>query len=232
MSTTVSDVMTRRVIALREDADYKDIVTALRHYRVSACPVVDEAGRVIGVVSEADLLYKQTDPEMPRGLIRLNWRLHEQTKATAVTARELMTSPAVVVDPGASIRQAAQAMQNQRVKRLPVAMPDGHLVGIVTRSDLLSVFERPDADIYDHVVKVDLDEEFGLDPDCFDVTVRSGLVTISGMVDRRDTALRLLARIRHAEGVVGIRDRLSYPDECAQESPAPARRPQGRRRDS
>lgn len=212
MGTTVSDVMTRCVIALREDAGYKDIVTALRHYRVSACPVVDEADRVVGVVSEADLLYKQTDPQMPAGLIRLDWRLHERTKATAVTARELMTSPAIIINPAASIRTAAKTMQDRQVKRLPVTDEDGRLVGIVARSDLLTVFERPDADIYKHVVKVVLDEEFGLDPDGFDVTVSSGVVTVSGEVGTRENALRLLAAIRHAEGVVGIRDRLSYPD--------------------
>jgi CBS-domain-containing membrane protein len=214
MDTTVSDVMTRLVIAIREDAGYKDIVTALRRYRVSACPVVDDVGRVVGVVSEADLLYKQADPEMPTGLIRLNWRLHEQTKATAVTALELMTGPAIVIDPAASIRTAAKMMRDRQVKRLPVADSDGYLVGIVTRSDVLTVFERPDTDILDYVVKVILDEEFGLDPDGFDVTVSSGVVTISGEVDRRDIALRLLAAIRHAEAVVGIRDRLSYPHEC------------------
>jgi CBS domain-containing protein len=214
MDTTVSDVMTRLVIAIREDAGYKDIVTALRRCRVSACPVVDDVGRVVGVVSEADLLYKQADPEMPTGLIRLNWRLHEQTKATAVTALELMTGPAIVIDPAASIRTAAKMMRDRQVKRLPVADSDGYLVGIVTRSDVLTVFERPDTDIHDYVVKVILDEEFGLDPDGFDVTVSSGVVTISGKVDRRDIALRLLAAIRHAEAVVGIRDRLSYPPGC------------------
>jgi CBS domain-containing protein len=214
MGTTVSDVMTRRVIALREDASYGGIVRALRHYRVSAFPVINEAGRVVGVVSEADLLCKQTDPEMPTGLIRLNWRLHEQTKATAVTAGELMTAPAIVIHASASVETAARTMQDGHVKRLPVTDEDGCLLGIVARSDVLSVFERPDADIYDHIVKVILDEEFGLDPDSFDVTVSSGVVTICGQVDRRDTALRLLARIRHAEAVVGIRDRLGYPEEC------------------
>jgi CBS-domain-containing membrane protein len=212
MGITVSDLMTQRVIALREDAPYKEIVRVLRHHRVSGCPVVDDAGRVVGVVSEADLLCKLADPEMPTGLIRLNWRLHEQTKATAVTAGELMTAPPVVIGPGASVRTAAQAMQDRQVRRLPVTDPAGYLVGIVTRSDVLTVFERPDADIRDHIVKVILDEEFGLDPDCFDVTVRSGVATISGQIDRRDTALRLLAAIRHAEAIVGIRDRLSYPD--------------------
>ncbi len=213
MRTTVGEVMTRRVVALREDADYKDIVTALRRYRVSACPVIDEGGRVIGLVSEADLLYKQTDPAMPTGLHRLNWRLHEQTKATAVTAAELMTAPAVVIVPSAPVATAAKIMQEQLLKRLPVVDSDGCLIGIVTRSDVLSVFERSDADIWDEVIKVLVDEECALDPGSFDITVRSGVVTLGGLIDQRETALKLLGRVRNTEGVVGVRDRLSYPPE-------------------
>ena len=213
MSATVKDVMTTRVVALREGADYKEIVSALRRYRVSACPVIDDAGRVIGVVSEADLLYKEADPAMPLGLVRLSWRLGEQSKATAVTAEQLMTAPAVATQPGASLAEAARLMQDRQVKRLPVVAHDGRLVGIVTRSDLLSIFERTDADIWDEVVKVILAEEFRLDANFFDITVRSGIVTISGLVDQRRTALSLLARVRHAEGVVSVRDRLTYPPE-------------------
>lgn len=213
MRTTVGEVMTRRVVALREDADYKDIVTALRRYRVSACPVIDEGGRVIGLVSEADLLYKQTDPAMPTGLHRLNWRLHEQTKATAVTAAELMTAPAVVIVPSAPVATAAKIMQEQLLKRLPVVDSDGCLIGIVTRSDVLSVFERSDVDIWDEVIKVLVDEECALDPGSFDITVRSGVVTLGGLIDQRETALKLLGRVRNTEGVVGVRDRLSYPPE-------------------
>jgi CBS domain-containing protein len=214
MTTTVGQVMTRRVIALREDADYKDIVSALRRNRVSACPVIDEGSRVIGLVSEADLLYKQTDAAMPSGLQRLDWRLHEHTKATAVTAAELMTTPAVVIVQSAPVAIAAKVMQDKLLKRLPVVDAGGCLIGIVTRSDVLSVFERSDSDIWDDVIKMTAEEQFALDPDSLDITVRSGVVTIGGMVDQREIALRLLARIRHAEGVVGVRDRLAYPAEC------------------
>jgi CBS domain-containing protein len=213
MRTTVGEVMTRRVVALREDAEYKDIVTALRRNRVSACPVIDQASHVIGLVSEADLLYKQTDPAMPAGLHRLNWRLHEHTKATAVTAAELMTAPAVVIVPSAPVATAAKIMQDRLLKRLPVVDSDGCLVGIVTRSDVLSVFERSDTDIWDEVIKLFADEEFALDPGSFDITVRSGVVTLGGLIDQRGTALKLLGRVRHTEGVVGIRDRLGYPAE-------------------
>jgi CBS domain-containing protein len=213
MSTTVGEVMTRRVIALHEDAEYKYIAAVLRRYRVSACPVIDEDGRVIGVVSEADLLYKQTDPPMPPGLHRLDWRLHEHTKATAMTAGELMTTPAVVILPTVPVATAAKVMQDRQLKRLPVVDADECLIGIVTRSDVLSVFERSDEEIWDEVVKVMVDEEFALDPASFSITVRSGVVTLGGQIDQRGTALKLLGRVRHTEGVVGVRDRLGYPAE-------------------
>jgi CBS domain-containing protein len=221
MSTTVGEVMTRRVIALREDAEYKNIAAVLRRYRVSACPVIDEDGRVIGVVSEADLLCKQTDPPMPPGLHRLDWRLHEHTKATAMTAGELMTAPAVVIVPSAPVATAAKVMQDRLLKRLPVVDSDGRLIGIVTRSDVLSVFERSDEDIWDEVLKVFVDEEFALDPASFDITVRSGVVTLGGQIDQRGTALKLLGRVRHMEGVVGVRDRLGYPAESWQVQSSP-----------
>jgi CBS domain containing-hemolysin-like protein len=150
---------------------------------------------------------------MPAGLHRLNWRLHEHTKATAVTAAELMTAPAVVIVPSAPVATAAKIMQDRLVKRLPVVDSDGCLVGIVTRSDVLSVFERSDTDIWDEVIKLFADEEFALDPGSFDITVRSGVVTLGGLIDQRGTALKLLGRVRHTEGVVGIRDRLGYPAE-------------------
>jgi CBS domain-containing protein len=196
-------VMTTRVVALRESADFKEIVCTLRRFRVSACPVLDEADRVIGVVSEADLLFKEIGPRMGR--------LSEQAKAAAVTAYQLMTAPAVVTRPEASVADAARLMHDKQVKRLPVLGRDGKLVGIVTRSDVLSVYERPDAEILDEVIKGIIFQEFALDAERLDVSVRSGIVTISGVVDRRDAALALLARVAHAEGVVAVRDRMKYP---------------------
>jgi CBS domain-containing protein len=211
MNSTVSDVMTARVVALRRNADYKEIVSVMHRHRVSACPVLDDADRVIGLVSEADLLYKQADPDLPPGQIRLEWRLGEESKATAVTAAQLMTAPAVTIHAGAAVVDAARLMQDRRIRRLPVVGHDGRLVGIVSRTDVLSVYERPDTDIWDEVARVVISDEFKLDPDSFDVTVISGIVTLTGLMDRRETALSLLARVRHTEGVVGVRDRVSYP---------------------
>jgi CBS domain-containing protein len=210
-TTTVQGVMTASVVAVREDADFKEIVTALRSRRISAFPVLDAAGRVIGVVSEADLLAKEATPGPPPGLVRLAWLLKERSKATGVTAAEIMTKPAVTIREDATVADAARLMQSHRVKQLPVVDGVGRLRGIVSRADVLSVFERPDAEIRDEVVKGIIVAEFGLDPELLAVTVRSGIVTVTGSVERRAVALGLLGAIRHAEGVVGVRDRLSYP---------------------
>ncbi len=208
MNATVRDVMSTRVIAVKRSADYKEICSVLRQYRVSACPVISDAGKVVGVVSEADLLYKVADPNPPSGLIRLRWKLGEESKVNAITAGQLMTSPAISIHPDAPVAIAARVMQERRVRRLPVVGPEGMLIGIVSRTDLLSVYERADRDIQDEVLRDVIAGEFGLDPAEFDVTVAAGVVTLAGPLARLQTALEMLARVRHAEGVVAVRDRL------------------------
>jgi CBS-domain-containing membrane protein len=208
MGTTVADVMTTKVIALTWNADFKEIASVLREYRVSACPVVNAAGRVIGVVSEADLLYKVADCDLPVGVIRLRWKLSEESKITAVTAGQLMTSPAVTIHADASVQIAARVMRDRRLKRLPVVGARGELIGIVSRVDLLGVYDRPDVDILAEVRSVAADE-FAIDPADLNATVSSGVVTLDGCVAPQRIALELVARLRHVEGVVAVRDRLT-----------------------
>jgi CBS domain-containing protein len=228
MNATVRDVMSTGVIALKWDADFKQIACVLRKHRISACPVITDAGRVVGVVSEADLLYKEADPNPPSGLIRLWWKLGEESKVIAVTAARLMTSPAVTISPNASVVDAARVMQNRKVKRLPVVDADGQLIGIISRSDVLSVYERPDDDIRHEVLRI-IAGEFGLPPDRFEVAVTSGIVTLTGFVRRADIALQVVARVRHTEGVVGTRDRIEVIDAeaCATTPNRPPPRKRG-----
>ena len=211
--TTVKNVMSSSVVAVRENADFKEMVTVMRSRRISAFPVIDSSSRVLGVVSEADLLLKETTPALPQGAIRLAWRLKDRSKAAGVTAAEVMTKPAVTIGEDAPVAAAARLMQSRKIKRLPVVDDNGRLRGIITRTDVLSVFERPDTEIWDEVTKEVIAGEFGLDPELFVVTVASGIVTVTGSVERRADALSLLATIRHLEGVIGVRDRLSYPPE-------------------
>jgi CBS domain-containing protein len=207
MSSTVRDVMTTRVIAVAQDADFKQIAHVLCTYRVSACPVVSSGGTVVGVVSEGDLLSKPADPDFPAGLTRLRWKLEEESKAAAITADRLMTSPAVTISPDAPVVVAARVMQDRCLKRLPVVDNDNHLIGIISRADVLSVYERPDAEIGGEVNQA-IAADSRLDSDDVEVSVAAGVVTLAGSVANERAALELTARIRHIEGVVAVRDRL------------------------
>jgi CBS-domain-containing membrane protein len=128
-----------------------------------------------------------------------------------VTAAELMTTPAVTIGPDDSLADAARLMHDRHVKRLPVVDQAGRLVGIVSRVDLLSVFDRPDGAIRNAVRKDIIARDFALDPDVFDVQVTSGIVTITGQVENQSVARHLLDAVRHSQGVVGVRSRLRFP---------------------
>ena len=213
MDSAVKDVMTTDVVAIGETVMFKDIVTVLCERRVSACPVLDATGRVIGVVSEADLLLKEVGPEAftgPGRSLRASGRCGERAKAAAVTAAKLMSTPPVTIGPDASVAEAATLMYDRGVKRLPVVDSAGQLAGIVSRIDVLSVFTRPDGQIRDNVMRRVIAGKFALNPAAFDVTVTSGIVTVCGQVERRAVAHRLVDAVRHLEGVVGVRNRVNY----------------------
>lgn len=208
MHSLVEDVMTKDVVAVRDAAEYKDIVAVMRQQRISALPVLDRADHLVGIVSEADLLLKEMGQEAAAGLWMGGGRRRERAKAAGVTAADLMTKPAVAIGPRESVAAAARRMHDHRVKRLPVVDKAGRLVGIVSRVDVLSVFDRPDSEIRDEVVKI-IGTEFALDPTAFDVTVKSGILTIAGQVDSRAIAAQLTDTLQHLEGVVDVRCRVS-----------------------
>ena len=214
MTSRVKDVMTSTVVAVKETAGFKHIVNVMLRRGVSAFPVLDADDRVVGVISEADLLLKEVGPEPftgPAKSVLATGRRGERAKASGLTAGELMSKPAVTIGPDATVAQAAKLMYARRVKRLPVVADDGRLVGIVSRVDVLSVFGRPDDQIRADVIKNVIGHDFALDPDAFGVTVKSGIVTISGGVASHVAAAGLIDAIRYVEGVVDVRDRLSYP---------------------
>jgi CBS-domain-containing membrane protein len=210
MNTTVRDVMTTRVIWVKKDTTFREMATALREYRVSAFPVVDDDRKVIGVVSEADMLNKEALIDEP-GVISGILHRRDQAKARGITAGDLMTTAVVAVRPDDTVEHAAKLMYDRRVKRLPVTDESGHLVGIISRADVLSVFDRTDAAICHEITHDVLLGEFLADPLVFQVTVMDGIVTLSGRPETNQTGHAIVRRIRHVQGVVAVRDRLDYP---------------------
>jgi CBS domain-containing protein len=210
MTSTVRDIMTTRVISARKDASFKDMAAMLRSSRISAFPVIDDAGRVIGVVSAGDLLVKEAVLAEGGSLLAALRHIREDDKAAGVTAADLMTSPAITIGPEASVADAARLMYDRRVKRLPVVNAAGRLVGIVSRVDVLAVFNRPDDEIRSEVLHQVLPDMVAGTPTGFKVTVADGIVTISGNLASGQVGHAILDAVRHVQGVVAVRDRFSY----------------------
>jgi len=210
MGSTVADVMTRRVVAVREAASFKEMVVKMRDSRVSAFPVIDDADRVIGVVSEADMLNKEADLAAGPGTLASVLRFSDHEKAAGVTAAELMTRPPVTIGPDAPVAKAARLMCDRRVKRLPVISGTGHLVGIISRADVLRVFARPDADIRREASEEVIAQTFLADTPSIAATVHDGIVTLIGRAETSQIGHDLVEAIRHIDGVVAVRDELNY----------------------
>jgi CBS domain-containing protein len=214
----VYEVMTHEVFTVDAWTPFKDVVTLMRDHDVSALPVLDRAKTLIGIVSEADLMLKQ---EIAGGPRRIPWRGDMsrpngmppwilRSKAAGIVARDLMTSPVVTVTGGAPVALAARLMRENSVKRLPVTDPHGTLVGIVSRSDLLTVFLRSDDEIRAAIDEALNDPRPSIDPGQARVIVEDGVATLHGEVPLKSQIRRLVSIASEIDGVVGVEARLKY----------------------
>lgn len=206
----VRDVMTSNVVIATDATPFKDIVGRMSEHEVSALPIVGADRRLLGIVTEGDLLPKEaTDPQASRRRHLFGSRRRLANKAAGLLASQLMTTPVSVVGPDASLRDAAGLMQERKVKRLPVVDQDGRVIGIVSRADLLKVFLRPDAEIAEEVDRVVL-SRMSLEPGAVNATVRDGVVRLEGLVEQWSMVPLVIGLVKGVEGVVGVEDRLRY----------------------
>ncbi|MCM2425126.1 CBS domain-containing protein [Streptomyces sp. RKAG337] len=209
----ITDVMTGNVVKAVYGTPFKVVAERLSRHNISGLPVVDADDKVIGVISETDLMMRQVASVADT----VSWwgrlsRAHrrEQIKVRARTAGQLMSQPAVTAHAEDSIAEAARIMMEHKVERLPVVDEQDRLIGIVTRRDLLQVFLRPDPDIRRDVIDEVLVRTLWIVPQAIGVTVVGGVVTLEGRLERRseiDIALRLTPLI---DGVVAVVDKLTY----------------------
>ncbi|MFG5718838.1 CBS domain-containing protein [Streptomyces murinus] len=196
--------MTRAAVAVGRTALFKDIVARMEQWNVSALPVLEGDGRVVGVVSEADLLPKEEFRDSDPDRMTQRRRLGDLAKAGGVTADDLMSTPAVTVHADATLAEAARIMALKRVKRLPVVTAEGVLEGVVSRGDLLKVFLRDDRELADEIRREVLDVLFPAPVEPLHVVVVDGVVTLTGKVTDGTRIPLAVRMVRGVEGVVGV----------------------------
>ncbi|MEF9887028.1 CBS domain-containing protein [Streptomyces sp. P9-A4] len=186
----VGGLMSDDVVSAVPATSFREVAKLLAEHDISGVPVLDDDDHVVGVVSESDLLAR-----------------HE------LTARELMTTPAVTVHAEETVADAARLMVRRGVERLPVVDEEERLVGIVTRRDLLCVYLRPDAEIRRRIREDVLTDAMDLPENTVDMHVLDGVVTLEGRVRRRSQALTLVGLAERVDGVVAVMDRLSFHED-------------------
>ncbi|MEU8528281.1 MULTISPECIES: CBS domain-containing protein [Streptomyces] len=194
---SVADLMTPTAVAVQRGTPFKEIARLLDEYGITAVPVVDDAERPVGVVSEADLLRRHTEKNGPS------------------TAEGMMSSPAVVARPAWSAVEAARVMERHRIKRLPVVDGDGRLIGVLSRSDLLQLFLRRDRAIQEEILEEIVTRTLGLPPSAVTIDVDEGRVTLSGTLPRRSLGPIVVRLCESVDGVVEVEDRLGYEEDEA-----------------
>ncbi|MFE3945490.1 CBS domain-containing protein [Streptomyces sp. NPDC059118] len=202
----VGDLMTDEVVSVVSLTSFKEVAKLLAQHDISGLPVLDDEDRVLGVVSESDLLSRQgaghpvTDATAPSG--------------AEFTAAEIMSTPAVTVHAEESAPEAARLMTRSGVERLPVVDDEDRLVGIVTRRDLLRVFLRPDAEIRGRVIQDVLVSAMGLGADAVTVHVVDGVVTLEGLLASRSQVALLAHLVEQLDGVVAVVSHVTAPKVC------------------
>lgn len=220
---TVGEVMTSPVITVTAEASYKQLVAVMAEHDVSALPVVDAGGRMIGIVSEADLL-RRTEVPGSRVERLLSSFGSGVPPDEAPTARDLMTTEVVTATRDMPVARAARLMRQRDVKRLPV-VDGGTLVGMVSRVDLLRPFLRGDGEIRRDIADGVLLGWLWIDPSPVSIDVTDGAVTLRGRIERRSD-VQLIERLAHSiDGVVSVDNRLEYgfDDLRARRRPVEAR---------
>jgi CBS domain-containing protein len=211
---TIKNVMTADVATVHEDTLFKDVVRILDQRDISAVPVVDAQHRVLGIVSNADLLPKQSAQEPSESHSPMAWfqRHWDRARNEATTAGELMTTPAITISPEATVVDAAKLLDQHAVKRLPVVDTNATLLGIVSRRDLLTVFLRKDedlaADIAHDVFERNLDT--AVTPSTVTIEVKDGVATLRGQLQRKSMIPIAETLTRRIDGVVDVDAHLTY----------------------
>jgi CBS domain-containing protein len=209
----IQDVMSTNVLTVRSTTPLKEAAFILAEHHISGLPVVDADGHVVGVLSEGDILFKESGvPEKPSLFERLLAAPATglELKLAARTAGESMSAPALTIGPKRSVSEAANLMIDNGVNRLPVVDDDGKLLGIVTRADLVRAFVRSDEDVARDIREEVIRRTLWIEPDAIKVEVRDGEVRLSGEVETKGDAELIPSFVQRVPGVISVLSKLRW----------------------
>ncbi len=216
------EIMTRDVVAVHPETPIHSVAAQMTEKRISGVPVVNQNGKLVGIVSESDLMHRtELGTERKR-----KWWLsifgdpneiaREFAKTHGLKAQDVMSRPVVSVGEDADLKDVANTLDSQRIKRLPVVR-DGKLVGIITRSDLVRALARvettpttavvDDATIYANLTQRMRSQDW-LETLYLNATVTDGVVELRGFINSSDQRRALRVLIEETPGVRGINDQL------------------------
>jgi CBS domain-containing protein len=195
----VVDLMTTDVIAVSRGTGLRDAARLMFRNRVSGLPIVDDTGALVGIITEADFL-------------KLEVERQEGTRGQGDTVGDVMSRGVVTVPPNVEIYEAAKIMAVQEVKRLPVVDEDNRLLGVISRSDIVSIFTRPDDVIEDEIREDLIRRVLFIDPDEIQVGVANGVVTLSGEMATRNEASMLEELTNRLDGVLRVESKLTWAE--------------------
>jgi CBS domain-containing protein len=213
------DVMTTDVVTVSPETSVTDVARLMLDRRISGVPVVDNTGRLVGVISEGDLMRRaelitERRPWWEALAASPEEKAHDYTKAHSMKVSDVMTKDVVAIDEHEPLDRIAMLFEGKGIKRAPV-VADGRLVGIVSRANLLQGLAAgktteagPDDNEIRSTILETAREDAGVRASLVDVTVHSGIVYLWGNVaseSERD-AVRVAAET--AEGVREVRDHL------------------------
>lgn len=206
----ISELMTRDVLTIRPEASLKEAARTMLEAGISGLPVTGEDGALLGIITEADFTSGEADRRTAKraGLLRLLVADSEiPTRERSVG--DVMTRAVVAIDPDADHAEAARLMQAERVKRLPV-IEDGRLVGVVSRSDMVRAFVRPDTEIVDEILEHVMRKVLWIEPARVTVHCTDGNVVLRGRLETRSDAGLLVELTKRLDGVASVADHLDW----------------------
>lgn len=208
----VRDLMTPDVITVGGEASLKEAARRMIEAGISGVVVTDAAGTVEGVITEADFVKAESGRRARKRARLLRWFGQEEEAIPQVERRvsDIMTRDVITVGPTADHAEAARMMTTAGIKRLPVVDREDRLVGIISRSDILRAFARPDADIVTELSEDVMRRILWIDPKRIEIQVLDGNVVLEGRLETKSDADLLEDLAGRLDGVISVQSRLTW----------------------